>query len=461
MTELITSIKKSSILISTFLNSGNQRTIQIKKNVAGSILMRGIGMMIGFIQVPITLNYLQPTAYGIWVTIGSFITLFSFFDIGLSNGLRNNLAKAIAEKDNKLARTYTSLTYLLVSGIVSIIYFVFLLIYPHINWLAVLNAPANYKNSIDALVLIVFTSFSIGFVLQIIRTIPIADQKPAYVDLIKLSASLLTLIGIITLSLVSEGSIIYVGLVFGSVPIIIYAGFSIYFYSRFYKKYKPSFHSINFNYTSDLTSLGIKFFIIHICALILYSSDNIIIAQILGPSQVTPYTIAFKYFSAILLIFTLITTPYWSSFTDAYHKKDFVWIKNSIKSLRKIAIALSIFVLIMIFMAESVYKLWIGNVITIPFSLSFFMGLNVMIMMLTIPYVNFINGVGIITLQLIVGVFEAGINIPLSIFLAKNLNMGITGVIVATCIANAIAFILWPIQYKMIINNRAKGIWAK
>lgn len=461
MEEVLTSLKKSSIILYNFFNKGNARSVRIKKHIAGSILWRGLAMLIGFIQVPITLNYLQPTAYGIWATIGSVIVLFSFFDIGLSHGLRNKLAEAIANDNHALGKIYVSLTYVLVISIVLIIYTIFLLLFPYINWRFIFNAPESFDNIINPLVFIVFTSFSIGFVLQIVRTIPIADQRPAYFDFIKFTASLFTLIGIIILSLISDGSLIYVGLVFGIVPIVVYLFFTFYFFNNNYKRYKPSFSFVNFNYTKDLTSLGIKFFIIQISALVLYSSDNIIIAQVLSPTEVTPYTISFKYFSAIMMLFTIVTTPYWSSFTDAYQKKDFNWIKSSIKNLRKMAAVLSVIVIIMVILADYVYKLWIGSIVNIPFSLSLFMGVNAILMMFTIPYVNFVNGVGVITLQLIVGVCEAVINIPLSIFLAKYMNYGSTGVIMATCIANFIAFIIWPIQYKKIITNKAKGIWLK
>jgi len=204
-----------------------------------------------------------------------------------------------------------------------------------------------------------------------------------------------------------------------------------------------------------------KFFVIQVSALILFSSDSIIITQILGPAAVTPYSISFKYFSSVMVIYTLIVTPYWSGFTDAYHKNDEAWIKQSITSLRKIGITLSFVILLMIFISGTVYNLWIGDSVHIPFSLSWFMGINMIILVIATPYVNFINGVGIITLQLIVGLSEAIINIPLSIYFAKHLALGATGVIMATCIINVIALILWPLQYNKIINKRAKGIWAK
>jgi Na+-driven multidrug efflux pump len=53
------------------------------------------------------------------------------------------------------------------------------------------------------------------------------------------------------------------------------------------------------------------------------------------------------------------------------------------------------------------------------------------------------------------------INIPLSIFLAKNMGYGVSGVIFATIICLIPHVVLCPIQYLKIINNRADGIWNK
>ena len=57
-------------------------------------------MAIGLVLVPLTINYLNPTKYGIWITLSSVIGWFSFFDIGLGNGLRNRFAEAIANNDH-------------------------------------------------------------------------------------------------------------------------------------------------------------------------------------------------------------------------------------------------------------------------------------------------------------------------------------------------------------------------
>jgi len=57
--------------------------------------------------------------------------------------------------------------------------------------------------------------------------------------------------------------------------------------------------------------------------------------------------------------------------------------------------------------------------------------------------------------------FISILNIPLSIFLAENAGMGITGIMVSTDICLIIGSIWLPIQYLKIINHKAMGIWNK
>jgi Na+-driven multidrug efflux pump len=115
----------------------------------------------------------------------------------------------------------------------------------------------------------------------------------------------------------------------------------------------------------------------------------------------------------------------------------------------------------MIFGSDFVYRIWIGDNIQIPFSLSVAMGIFIIVSNWNNIFAFFVNGIGKIRLQFYFSIFAALINIPLSIFLAKSLNMGITGVITATIICIGFASIWAPIQYKKIISGTAQGIWNK
>ena len=109
--------------------------------------------------IPLTLHYLNPTKYGIWITLFSIISWFTFFDIGLGNGLRNKFAEAIAKGEKEKAQIYVSTTYGILSIIVLILFIVFFIANYFVDWTVILNAPAELKNELSTLAIIVFGFF--------------------------------------------------------------------------------------------------------------------------------------------------------------------------------------------------------------------------------------------------------------------------------------------------------------
>jgi O-antigen/teichoic acid export membrane protein len=205
--------------------------------------------------------------------------------------------------------------------------------------------------------------------------------------------------------------------------------------------------------------LGVKFFIIQIGIIVIYQTNNIVITQIFGPTDVTVYNIAYKYFSVVTMGLAIIMTPFWPAFTNAFASDDWEWIKNIISKLNKLWIVLCFVIFIMVVLSNFVYKLWVGNVILIPFSLSISIGVYIIINAWNGIYGNFLNGVGKIHLQLYVAIFDSICNIPIAIFLGRK--YGISGVVMSSCILGAKNMIWSKIQYNKIINKQAFGIWGK
>ena len=106
-----------------------------------------------------------------------------------------------------------------------------------------------------------------------------------------------------------------------------------------------------------------------------------------------------------------------------------------------------------------IYRIWVGEEIVVPVSISATIGAYVIINSWCNIFSQFLNGVGKIKLQFYFSIFGALMNIPLAILLGKNL--GIYGVILATCLLGIINAVWSPIQYLKIINNKAAGIWNK
>ena len=82
-------------LIKNFFTQGNQRSINAKKNILLLAIIKGCSIAVSLLLVPLTIHYVNPTRYGIWLTLSSIVGWFSFFDIGLGHGLRNKFAEAV------------------------------------------------------------------------------------------------------------------------------------------------------------------------------------------------------------------------------------------------------------------------------------------------------------------------------------------------------------------------------
>lgn len=452
---------KSSI-ISFFTNSlsrGHERSIKAKKNILLSIIIKGLSILISLLLVPLTIHYINPTRYGIWLTLSSIIGWFGFFDIGFGNGMRNKFAEAIAKGEHELARIYVSTTYGIISIIIGSVLIIFLCINPFLNWSRILNTPADMAGELSILALIVFVFFCIQFVLQLITTVLTANQEPAKASIFNFLGSLFSLVIIFILTRTTNGNLIYLGTTLSLAPVLVLIASSIWYYKTGYKRYAPSIKYVKFGLARDLMTLGLKFFIIQIASVTIYQTSNIIIAQLFGPIQVTPFNIAFKYFSIISMGFGIVMTPFWSAFTEAWTKKDIPWIKNTVKRLMQLWGLISIVTLLMLFSANFVYRFWVGKELEVPISISIVMAISVVLNSWCGIFSHFLNGVGKIKLQLYFGGLSALLNIPLSIFLGKNL--GIYGVLLSTSILAAISAIWSPIQYVKLINNKATGIWNK
>ena len=440
--------------------SGHERSVKAKKNIVASFFLKGISIVISLLLVPLTIDYLSPTKYGIWLTLTSVIGWFVFFDIGLGNGMRNKFAEAKAAGNDVLARTYISTTYAIITIIAALLFVVFFAINQFLNWGEILNVTSDIQE-IENLVFIIYTVFCLQFIVKLINVVFIADQKPAISNAINTLGSLVSLLVVYVLIKTSQGSLFYLGASFSIINLIIPFIASVWVFNGVYKKYKPSFKSIDFSLSKELLSVGVRFFITQIAAIVVTSTDNIIIAQLFGSEEVVVYNVSYKYFAVMSMVFTIVTSPYWSAFTEAYVKNDIAWIKQTILKISKLWIIALVAIILMLLFSTFIYHLWLGDRVIIPFQLSAVMAVWVILGTSIMIFGNFLAGVNKIQLSLYHSVFVSIINIPLSIFFAKNLGMGSTGVILASVACIFPRAIFQPIQYWKIINGTAKGIWNK
>lgn len=448
--------------IQKFLNTGHIRTQKAKKNIIGSLFIRGLSIISSFIFFPVALNFIGKLEYGIWLTFYSIIGWLGFFDIGLGHGLRNRFAEALAKGDHLLARKYVSTTYAGLLIIVGFILLIFPFINPFIPWDKIVNAPPYLYHQISVLVIVVLGFFMLRFVSGLIGVVLAADQRQAISSSFDPVSNIISLIIILICTKITSGSLLLLGTTLTAVPVVVYILSSIYFFRKDYKIYSPSLRYVDFRYFKDLAGLGVKFFIINIAVVVIFFTDNIIINQLFGPETVTTYNVAYKYFSIIAMVFSIIVTPLWSAYTEAYIRKDFTWIRMTVNKLLQLWYIVIAGVIIMVLLANTFYHIWVGDKVTVPFELTVIMGVFTILNTWCSIWSYFINGTGKIKISLFLAVVQSIINIPLSIFFAKALHIGPGGVIMGTSVSLLITGLITPIQYRKIINNTDQDtIWGK
>lgn len=218
-------------------------------------------------------------------------------------------------------------------------------------------------------------------------------------------------------------------------------------------------HYIDRKYAKELFTLGYKFFLIQIQGVVLYQCTNILISRLSGPEYVTAYNIAYKYLNIALMVYSIVLTPLWPAFTDAYTRKDFIWMKSIYKKMTRFYIFSACIVILMIAGSDIIYKLWIGDRAEVPFSMTLILGIFILINSWDALQVNLINGIGTIKLQTYVTLIGLIFHIPLSLFIGKYI--GAIGVVISMIIINIIYSTFFTIQINKIINQKAKGIWLK
>ena len=431
------------------------RAQRLKKHTYLTFVFKLLSVALSYLLLSLTVKYLDIEQYGIWVTLLSIMSWISFFDIGLGNGLRNKLAEAIAVGDINRIREYISTAYVAVASIAMVLLLMFLALQRQIDWCNIFNTVSIDNNDLSNLLSLTAFFFALNFVLSISNQIFYAHQEAS---LVALSQAILNGIAVALVYLLIHffsANLFYLGLCYGLSMIIASTMMILFFFNK-YRSIVPLLSYVDVSKIYEIGTLGFKFFVIQISALIIFATDNVIITQVLGPAEVTSYNIVMKLFSIVTVGFSIVSAPMWSAYTDAYTKKDFYFLKKMLIRLNFLVIIVSCFVFLLVLNARFFIKIWIGAEIDCSDNLIFLMGIYSIVFVWNAIYSTFLNGTGYLNLSLIISFLAAILNIPLSIYFSKDLQLGNAGIILGTIVSLSPGIFLGPFQTLYILYSRKK-----
>src|SRR3984885_7710721 len=90
-------------------NAGRERYRRAGLTASASFISKALTIVISLVSVPLTVHYLGPERYGVWLTISSLLVWMAMTDFGLAgNALINVLSEANGNDDRRAAQEYTS-----------------------------------------------------------------------------------------------------------------------------------------------------------------------------------------------------------------------------------------------------------------------------------------------------------------------------------------------------------------
>ena len=407
------------------------------------MVMKPISILLSMVYTPLVLAFLGDTKYGIWAIVLNIVSWINYFDIGIGNGLRNKLTESIALGKEEDSRRYVSTAYVGTAGI-SLVFCVLITLIWNLFRLSEffkLDVPDENTN------IIIFFSVlfvCINFVLSLGKTSAYAIQQPGIISVANVVGQLLQIAAVLIISALFHESMLAIAVVYGFVSlldsILVYC-----FVTRKRKYLRPKVLFFDRAYLKPLLTLGAGFFALQISTLVLNTTDNLLISNLYGSAEVTPYSIVYRVFYMLVQIHGIIILPMWSAYTEAASKKDIVWIRKTMRRINQITLVFSFGAVIGIFLFEPFATVWLHKKLVYGQRLIVIVAIYMIVQMVANNYSSFLCGVGHIKVSTVIAILSAILNIPLSILFAQNCRMHLSGIILGSLSVMMMSFIVLPI----------------
>ena len=436
----------------TYLNNSTNKTIV--KNVAGTFLLKGGTVLLHMMSIPLYLRYFNDNeVLGIWFTIINVLNWLLTFDLGIGNGLRNNLTQAISKNDTIQIKELISSAYILLGALSIVAGLVFFGLSGFIDWNSFFNIKYTVLSDIvlERCVDITMLGIIISFFLRLVIAINYALQKSALNNLIGFISAILTfgyllLVNPSTSTIANFQTLSIFQAIAINVPLLIAT--IIAFRHQSLKGALPSFKYYNSSSAKAVLSLGLMFLFVQLLYMVITVTNEWFISKFYNPRYCVDYQIYYKLFSFVGMIFMLALSPIWSAITKAYAEERYAWILKLRRLLYIAVFIVAALQIVAIPLMPTILKIWLGNkAINIDYTIIWtFVCFSIIYIWNAVQSV-IVSGIGLLKLQ--AWGYSFAVIFKIISIVALNQYFGWNLVVGATCIG----LIPYCIAQPILINR--------
>jgi O-antigen/teichoic acid export membrane protein len=409
---------------------------------------KAISLLTSLVTVPLTYRYLGPERYGIWMVLISIIAAMGFADLGIGNGLMNAISEAYGKDDRRLAREHVTSALALMLCIAAVLAVAGAVGYPFLPWMRMLNVKSTAAAAEGAKAfLVLYASFVLSIPLGVVGRAQAGLQKGYSSQIVSAIGSILSL-GAILIVISLHANLVWLvsALVFAGLVASLFNGWILF---RAHPWLLPSWHAYSATSAHKIFKLGIMFFVLQCAFALSFTSDNIVIDQIMGAAAVALYAVPQKLFGFVSSVVSMAINPLWPAYGEAIARGDVAWVRRAFFGSLWLVLAITVPVCTALVLAGPwILRVAVGKTFHAPMSLLVVLALWGVVSAVSTAISMLLNGAGVLKLQSITAVIASLCNLALSIYFTRRL--GVAGVCLGSILAQLL--IMLPVSLALIRN---------
>lgn len=412
--------------------SGKRLRLAASSTVAGWA-SRGAGLLLMLLGVGLTLPYLGPERFGLWMTFSSMVLLLTLLDFGIGHALLNRVAQACGRDDPQaLRQTLAGGFGLLVAlaGLGGVVLVALASSLPW-GWLLGLDDPGLAAEARWA-AQVLAGCLAVHLVATGLLKAIAGQQRGHVAHALNGGSAVLACLALWWCAR-QEASIPVLILATFGLPAVVNLLGALACLSRDDLPWTGVVHATAHEGPA-LIQLGLPFMALQGLAAFAWYSDSVILAHLHGPAEVAALAVGVRLFQFASQPFMVMNASLWAAYAEATARGEVEFVRQTLHRSMLWTLAGSAGLsLLLVAAAPPLVAAWTGGALAVPTSLLIALAACTVLEAAGHAFGMYLNGCGILREQLwVAGAFCA---LAVALKLAFGQAWGATGVVAATVVA--------------------------
>jgi O-antigen/teichoic acid export membrane protein len=321
--------------------AGLRRDERARKTGVVGVVVQILSHCIRLAVIPLSLHILGQEQYGLWLVVGSLVAWGGIADLGFSPGLINVVASAQGRGDRDGMGRAVS-TAFVVYGVLAVVLAALTALLSQWEGLpSILGVSGpDLVERTQPLVGVVGLIFSVSVLTRVVGTVTAALQEGYLDSYSHLAGNVVGLVLLVVLWASNERDLLLYALAVGTPTAMCQLTLAVYVFRWKHRDLRPSPSRFDYATLRTLWSYAGPLAVYQVAGFMVLYSANLIIANRLGPSSVTEYSVPYAAFAVLISAAWILASPYMPAIAEAQASGDWVWLRRRVLTLAGVSIAI-------------------------------------------------------------------------------------------------------------------------